>query len=42
MDKIRLKDKEFELYISEEEIKAAIADMAERIREDVKELILCL
>ncbi len=36
MDKIRLKDKEFELYISEEEIKAAIADMAERIREDVK------
>lgn len=36
MDKIRLKDKEFELFIPEEEIKTAIAKMADRIREDVK------
>lgn len=36
MDKIRLKDKEFELFIPEEEIKQAIAKVAERIRADVK------
>lgn len=36
MDRIRLKDKEFELFIPEEEIKDAIAKVAERIREDVK------
>lgn len=36
MDRIRLKDKEFELFIPEKEIKAAIAKVADRIREDVK------
>ena len=36
MDRIRLKDKEFELFIPEEEIKEAIAKVAERIRADVK------
>lgn len=36
MDKIRLKDKEFELFIPEEEIKEAIAKVAECIRADVK------
>ena len=35
MDKIRLKDKEFELFIPEKEIKEAIAKMAERIKADV-------
>lgn len=42
MDRIRLKDKEFELFIPEEEIKDAIAKVAERIREDVKGTIRCL
>lgn len=36
MDKIRLKDKEFELFIPEEEIKEAIAKMADSIRTDVE------
>ena len=36
MDRIRLKDKEFELFIPEEEIKKSIAQVAERIRIDVK------
>lgn len=36
MDKIRLKDKEFELFIPEEEIKEAIAKMADCIRTDVE------
>ena len=36
MDRIRLKDKEFELFIPEEEIKEAIAKVAERIRADVE------
>ncbi|MDD4590226.1 MAG: phosphoribosyltransferase family protein [Parabacteroides sp.] len=36
MDNIQLKDKKFELYISEEEIKEAISKVAEHIREDVK------
>ena len=40
MDRIRLKDKEFELFIPEEEIKDAIAKVAERIREDVKGCLL--
>ena len=35
MDKIRLKDKEFELFIPEKEIKEAIAKMAEQIKADV-------
>lgn len=35
MDKIRLKDKEFELFIPEQEIKDAIARMAGRIKADV-------
>ena len=35
MDKIRLKDKEFELFIPEKEIREAIAKMAERIKADV-------
>lgn len=35
MDKIRLKEKEFELFIPEQEIKEAIAKMAERIRADM-------
>ncbi len=36
MDKIQLKDKEFELFIPEEEIKCAIGKMAERIRVDIE------
>lgn len=36
MDKIQLKDKEFELFIPEQEIKQAIARVAEHIRNDVK------
>lgn len=35
MDKIRLKEKEFELFIPEQEIKEAIAKMAECIRTDM-------
>lgn len=35
MDKIRLKDKEFELFIPEKEIKEAIARMAREIKADV-------
>ena len=35
MDKIRLKDKEFELFIPEKEIKEAIAKMAEQIKADI-------
>ncbi len=37
MDRIRLRDKEFELFIPEEEIKEAIARVAGRIRADVKD-----
>lgn len=37
MDRIRLKDKEFELFIPEEKIHNAIQSMAERIKEDVKD-----
>lgn len=37
MDRIRLKDKEFELFISENEIKDAIRRMAERIEADIKD-----
>lgn len=36
MDRIRLKDKEFELFISEKEIREAIAKMAVRIKADVE------
>lgn len=36
MEKIRLKDKEFELFIPEKEIKEAIAKMAVRIRTDLE------
>ncbi len=35
MEKIRLKDKNFELFISEKEIEGAIAEMARRIKADV-------
>lgn len=35
MDKIRLKDKEFELFIPEKEIKEAIARMAREIKADM-------
>ena len=35
MDKIRLKDREFELFIPEKEINAAIAKMAQKIKADV-------
>ena len=35
MDKIRLKDKEFELFIPEKEIKAAIAKVAGQIKAEV-------
>lgn len=38
MDRIRLKDKEFELFIPECEIRQAIARMAKRIEEDVKDV----
>lgn len=36
MDKIRLKDKEFELFISENELQEAIKRMAAQIKEDVE------
>lgn len=36
MERIRLKDKEFELFIPEKEIKEAIAKMAERLRTDLE------
>ncbi len=36
MDSIRINDKTFELFIPEEEIHAAIVDMAKRIENDVK------
>lgn len=36
MDRIRLKDKEFELFIPEEELQEAIARMAARIKADVE------
>lgn len=36
MERIRLKDKEFELFIPEKEIKKAIAKMAERLRTDLE------
>lgn len=36
MDKIRLKDKEFELFIPEQQILDAISDMAKRIKADVE------
>lgn len=36
MDRIRLKDKEFELFIPEQQIKDAIAKMAQQIRRDVE------
>lgn len=36
MNQIRLKDKEFKLFIPEQEIKEAIGRMAEQIRQDVK------
>ena len=35
MDRIRLKDKEFELFIPEEEIKDEIAKVKERNRDDL-------
>lgn len=35
MDRIRLKDKEFELFISEAQIKEAVAIMAQQIKEDI-------
>jgi hypoxanthine phosphoribosyltransferase len=36
MDKIRLKDKEFELFIPEEDIQKAIARVAEQIKNDIE------
>ncbi|MCC8143139.1 MAG: hypoxanthine phosphoribosyltransferase [Tannerellaceae bacterium] len=36
MNRIRLKDKDFELFIPEAKIKAAIAAMAETIRKDIE------
>lgn len=36
MDRIRLKDKEFELFIPESDIQAAIAKMAVQIKADVE------
>ena len=36
MDRIHLKDKTFELFIPEAEIRAAIADMAQRIKVDME------
>lgn len=36
MERIRLKDKEFELFLPEKEIKEAIAKMAERLRVDLE------
>ncbi|WP_085537612.1 hypoxanthine phosphoribosyltransferase [Massilibacteroides vaginae] len=36
MDKIRLRDKEFKLFIPEKEIQEAIAKMAARIKEDME------
>lgn len=35
MDRIRLKDKEFELFISEAQIQKAVAAMAQQIKEDI-------
>lgn len=35
MDRIRLKDKKFELFIPEQDIKVAIARMAQRIKADI-------
>ncbi len=35
MRRIRLKDKEFELFITEQQLSDAIADMAERIKADI-------
>lgn len=37
MDRISLKDKEFELFISEEKILEAITRMAKQIKEEIKE-----
>lgn len=37
MDRIRLKDKEFELFIPESEIREAVARMAKDIEADVKD-----
>ncbi len=36
MDRIRLKDKEFELYIAEKEIKKAIERVARQIKKDIE------
>jgi hypoxanthine phosphoribosyltransferase len=36
MDRIRLKDKEFELFIPEKDIRVAIAKVAEQIKKDIK------
>lgn len=36
MDRIRLKDKEFELYIPEKDIKKAIKDVATQIKRDIE------
>ena len=36
MNRIRLKDKEFELFIPEIKIVEAIRNMADRIKEDIK------
>ena len=45
MGRIRLKDKEFELFIPEQELLKAISGMAERIKTDVKDknpLFVCV
>lgn len=45
MNKIRLKDKEFELFISEQEILTAISCMAKQIKEEIKDcnpLFVCI
>jgi hypoxanthine phosphoribosyltransferase len=36
MDRIRLKDKEFELFISEKDIQEAVARIAEEIKKDIE------
>ncbi|MDR1258980.1 MAG: hypoxanthine phosphoribosyltransferase [Tannerellaceae bacterium] len=36
MDKIRLKDKEFELFIPEKDIQASVTRIAEQIRKDIE------
>ena len=36
MDRIRLKDKEFELFIPDQQIQEAIAEMAQRIKADIE------